>query len=150
MARNKLWIIYMALLVCLLSPNTYAATLLEPKEKSPISISLEVDFLTTGPRDSGTRALRVIFLVSEVYYSLAIEDVAYGLTEGDADTISHSYYLNGIDIASAAGQSSLTALNFRRWIKWNEFELEDNGTVFRIRYTPARKFEVNVVKGKGK
>ncbi len=148
---NKLWIIYIVLLVCLFSPNIYASLLLEPKQKSPISIPLEVAFLTTGPRDSGTRALRIIFLVAEVYYSLAIEEITYGLTtEGDADIISNSYYLNGFDVATAVGQTSFTALKFHKWVKWNEFELEDNGSVFRIRYTPARKFEVTVVKGKGK
>ncbi len=141
----------MGLLLCLLSPYTNAASaVLEPKEKSPVSIPLEVIFITTGPRDSGVRALRVIFLVSEVYYSLAIEDVAYGFIEGDDDKITNSYFLDGDNIASIAKRSSLTATNFRRWINWNEFELEDNGTVFRLRYTTERKFEVKVVKGNGK
>ena len=117
-------------------------------DKSPVTIPLDVNTVSTGPRDGGTRALRVSLLVSEIYYSIVVEKIAYGLTEGDPDVIAASYYLDGDTIAPKIGLDRFTNLHFLRWISWNEFELQEYKQRFRIRYNQDGSFLIRKVRKK--
>lgn len=147
MARIKTWIYCATMLLFFCLSSWAASSTVVPLKGSGLSIPLRVDTVSTGPRDFGERGLRVILSVSEIYYSIAVEEISYGLTEGDPDIITHSFFLSGFDVAPSIGLRRFTALKFQKWIAWNEFELQENELQFRVRYTPERNFELYTVKG---
>lgn len=126
-------------------PSTASAGSLQATKQAPVSIPLEVDSVSTGPRQAG-KALRVTLLVYEVYYRIAVEEISYGLTEGDPNVVVGSYFLNGFDVAPHIGQQKLTWLRSVRWHGWNDFELQEQDLRFRVRYRGAGRFEIEAVK----
>jgi hypothetical protein len=132
----------------LLSSSAYAETqIFKPNKTSPVRVPSEVDMVSTGPLISGELGLRVILLVYEIYYSIAVEEIFYGQTEGEPNEIKYSYFLNGFDVAPLLGRQRFTALKFVQWKTWNQFELEDNDLKFSVRYTPERTFEFKKLSG---
>ena len=133
-------IILLVLAILLMPFTVQGDATFKVDERSPVSIPLTVNTVTTGPRDGGTRALRVSLLVSEIYYSIIVEKITYGMTEGDPDVIAASYLMDGFETAPKIGIARFTNLHFLRWIAWNEFELKEYEQRFRIRYNQDGSF----------
>ncbi len=122
-------------------------------KKSPVQIPDEVVFLSPGPASPSSLRLRFILRVEEIYYSIVIDVIKLGdsgLVEGDEtpSVVTHSYVINDKDIKRATGLQELSKIQFSRWIKWNEFELEINGQKYRVQYTPQQKFKMTATKNK--
>ncbi len=80
-------LVIILILVLLLPTYVSAETIqIKPiKDATKISIPTEVYFLTTGPRHMNKKALRISFVVEEIYPSIYVEEITYGDTEGDPD-----------------------------------------------------------------
>jgi len=104
---------------------------------------LDVVSLSTGPRHEGIKGLRISILVAEVYHSVVVEEISYGLTEGDENKIIKSYFIEDLLISRHVGTGPLVNLDFVKWISWDEFELKEGDKHFRIRYMNDGKFKVS-------
>ncbi len=156
--RHRLGIIALLLSVLFTVPTVYAQSgrgetqkrteIITPYEnkKAKISVSPEVVFLSTGPATSESTELRFILSLEEIYYSIVIEEIKHGSTEGDPVLLLHSYVISDADIKRVTDQQELMSLLFRRWITSSEFELEINKIGYRVQYTTARKFRITPVK----
>ncbi len=137
----------------LLFGNISAETIqIKPLKGATVSIPTNVYFVTTGPRYMNKTALRVSFIAEEIYPSVYVEVITYGDTEGDPDIITASYWLSGSDIAkgfnynSKYGYEDLTNLEFKSWLKWNEFTLTERHNKFLIKYNADKKFIITIIK----
>jgi hypothetical protein len=122
-------------------------------KKSPVVIPDEVVFLSPGPVSPSSLHLRFILRVEDIYYSIVIDVIKLGTTgevegEGTPSVVAHSFVINDVDIKRATGLQELTEIQFKQWIKWNEFELDINGQRYRVQYTAAQKFRITASKNK--
>ena len=75
-------------------------------KKSLVELPTEVRYVSTGPRLSISRALRVALLVYEADFSIGVDEIEYGPIESEPDRIVASHFLSGFD--AAPGQAALS------------------------------------------
>jgi len=149
MKQNPLkYFLCIFLLICsaiVFTDNSYAGeAYITASDYASEIAPLEVDFLSTGPRKNGTKGLRISFIVAEVYYSIVVEEVTYGLTEGDDNKIVKSYFLEDLLISRHTKTGPLVNLSFVKWLSWDEFEVKEGDKHFRIRYMKDGKFKISL------
>jgi hypothetical protein len=100
----------------------------------PMAIPLEIRSITTSPQGDDGQVLRVARYVEEIYWSLHVEVIERGMTEGDADRVSASYRLDGRAIAESVGADYPGPLQFGTWNAWNSLAMTSGGVAFTLDY----------------
>lgn len=113
---------------------------LEARKIDPIA-NPNVRFSTVGPYGSGP-LLRLSLLLSEVYYSVAVEELYEDPLKEGAPSVEAAYLLPGRSIAVLLEESKLTQLQFVRWRSPVEVELTNGDLRFLLRRTGPGQFEV--------
>ncbi|KPJ75514.1 MAG: hypothetical protein AMJ54_14710 [Deltaproteobacteria bacterium SG8_13] len=116
-------------------------------------------FLSAGPkkfidippsRDGAdtceAKSYRIAFILNEIYYSVAFDELHHQGVECSDIKITNSYFLNGFDVGEKfAKQNRITAIQFKRWYTWNVFSIEVEGVELVCTILEGGKIEINRV-----
>jgi hypothetical protein len=99
-----------------------------------IAIPLHVMSVTTSPANDDGKVLRVALYLEEIYWSLYVEEIVRGMTEGDADQVTNSYRLDGGAIAQQLGVEYPQPVQFGEWNAWNSLTMTSGDVAFTLDY----------------
>ena len=111
---------------------------LDAPDARPISIPTHVSWMTTSPGHEDGRLLRVALYREEIYWSLYIEVIVRGMTEGDSDKVAASYRLDGSSIAQQLGLEYPQPVQFGEWNDWNSLTMKTGDAAFTLAYEDGR------------
>lgn len=77
------------------------------------------------------RRFRVSFLLSEIYYSLIIDEIEHNDTKRPREYIKNSYFVNGFELSRKLDipHKRITSLDFIDWKSKTEFKLKANSNI---------------------
>lgn len=108
-------------------------------------VDLNVYFIATGMYNlDDYYRIRVMFLLSEIYFSVGIEYIKPAEDEIEDPEIVDRVFINGFEIGDQCDipLGRLVSLKFIEWTSWNEFILDENGYRFRMKYLPGGQIEI--------
>ena len=90
------------------------------------------------------RFYRVSFSVSEIYYSILVEQITFSGPTGGRRKVTDAFFLNGFKVGEKLGLrlARLTNLKFVKWLAWDTFLLREGKVEFMIKALPDGKFKV--------
>jgi hypothetical protein len=108
----------------------------------------EVDDSQTEADECYAKALRVSFLVYEVYYSIAVEEMEYKDVECMDIKVLSSYFLSGFELGDSLSLGSLTWVQFIEWRTWDSFVISEQYDKILLSYKGNGNFEVELLEKK--
>ena len=92
------------------------------------------------------RAYRVSFLVYEIYYSIAIEELTFEDVECMDIKVVNTYFL--IDLGIKMGTGSLKGPLFKGWRSWDSFIISEHGKRMLFKIKGDGIVEIEPIEGK--
>jgi hypothetical protein len=130
------------------SKNT--SCIYNPEKLNGHAVDLNVYFMATGMYNvDNYYSIRVMFLLSEIYFSVGIEYIKPAEDEMGDPEIVDRIFINGFEIGDQCDipLGRLVSLKFIEWTSWNEFILDENGYRFRIKYLPEGQVVITAMTG---
>ena len=106
-------------------------------------------FVAPPPNNSGVdtcaaKSYRVAFILNEIYYSIAFDELNHEGVECSDVKIMQTVILNGFDIGNKiASHNRITDIHFKRWYTWNIFSVEVEGSELFFTILDNGNIEIN-------
>lgn len=101
----------------------------------------EIRSMTTGPA-AGDIALRLSLVLSEVYFSVIIEEIYRDPAKEGEPSVESAHILTGRELSQQIGTTKLTELHFVRWVSASEAKLRNGDVQFIIERLSRGKYDV--------
>ena len=109
-------------------------------------VDISVVHVDSGPVDKSGVGLRVSFYVSEIYYSMVLEVIQLGPSEDIPAKIVERYNYSGFNIGNKINLGSLVNTKLVKWMRWNKFQLIEQGRLFTIEFHSGGEIEISLTK----
>ncbi len=113
----------------------------EPVRAIEPIVNPKVRYVSTGPSGAGP-LLRLTILLSEVYYSVVVEEIFEDPLKEGEPSIESAHLLTGAALGGPLGFSKLTQLGFVRWHSPAEAELANGDMRFILTRTGRGAFSI--------